>query len=117
MSDMKVRLIDPKLYYLSLLSKIYNKFIYFTLLRFNYFIIILNYTYFFYLFNCLKDSILFRMNTLSEFTAINYQGSLYEFELIYIILSYKFNIRFILKLYTKKEDLVLSLSNLYININ
>jgi NADH:ubiquinone oxidoreductase subunit C len=57
------------------------------------------------------------MNTLCDLTAINNQGSLYEFELIYITLSYKFNIRFILKLYIKKEDLILSLSNLYINAN
>jgi len=117
MNEIKELLIDLKLYYFFLLIKIYNRFINFTIFKFNNIINTLNaftYSYFFY---CLKSSIIFRMDTLSDLTTINYQGSLYEFELVYITLSYKYNIRFISKLYIKKEDLILSLSNIYINSN
>ena len=58
-----------------------------------------------------------KMDTLSDFTLIHNINFINEFELVYILLSYKLNTRLILKMYVKKEDLVISLSNIYLNAN
>jgi NADH:ubiquinone oxidoreductase subunit C len=58
---------------------------------------------------------LFRAHSLSELTAINYPEYFFNFELIYIFLSYKLNLRFLFKLSIVKESLVLSLSNFFFN--
>jgi hypothetical protein len=40
-----------------------------------------------------------------------------EFELLYVGLCYKYNFRFFFKLFINKEDLLISLNNIYDDIN
>src|SRR5688500_18811955 len=112
MNDMKERLIDLNYYYIYI-NRIYNKFIYSIIIKYNCLFLILNYILYINLFNSIKYSNVLKMNTLSDFTVINHIDNIYDFELIYIVLSYKL----IIKLFCKKEDLIISLSNIYINAN
>jgi len=116
MNDMKERLIDLNYYYIYI-NRIYNKFIYSIIIKYNCLFLILNYILYINLFNSIKYSNVLKMNTLSDFTVINHIDNIYDFELIYIVLSYKLNLRLIIKLFCKKEDLIISLSNIYINAN
>ena len=116
MNDMKVRLIDLNYYYMYI-NRIYNKFIYSIIVKFNSLFLILNNILYINFFNSIKNSNILKMSTLSDFTVINHIDNIYDFELIYVVLSYKLNFRLILKLFCKKEDLIISLSNIYINAN
>lgn len=116
MNDMKERLIDLN-YNLKLINKIYNKFIYFIIMKYDYLLIILNnilYTIYFYM---MKISSIFKMHTLSDLTIIDNIDNTFQFELIYITLSYKLNLRLFSKLYSNKEDLIISINNIYKNAN
>ena len=117
MNDMKELWIDLNFYYISIWSKLYIKFIYLIIAKFNNFIFLLNISFYFILFSTIKYIDLFRMHSLSELTAINYPEYFFNFELIYIFISYKLNLRFLLKLNIAKEFLVLSLSNFFFNAN
>lgn len=117
MNDMKELWIDLNFYYISIWSKLYIKFIYLIITKFNNFVFLLNISFYFILFSIIKYIDLFRAHSLSELTAINYPEYFFNFELIYIFLSYKLNLRFLFKLSIVKESLVLSLSNFFFNAN
>src|SRR6185295_16626680 len=117
MNDMKELWIDLNFYYISIWSKLYIKFIYLIIAKFNNFIFLLNISFYFILFSTIKYIDVFRMHSLSDLTAINYPEYFFNFELIYIFISYKLNLRFLLKLNIAKEFLVLSLSNFFFNAN
>lgn len=116
MNDMKEHLIDLNYIYL-ILNKIYNKFIYFIIIKPSYIINLLSIFNYFIYFICLKESSILKINVLSDLTIVHYPDSLYEFELIYIMLSYKLTLRLLSILYIKKEDLIISLSSLFNNAN
>jgi len=63
----------------------------------------------------IKNSNLYQMKTLSDLTIMHELDNKKEFELIYVTLSYKLNYRFFSFLICNKEDLILSLSNIYLN--
>ena len=95
----------------------YLKYIYILIMKYNIILFFLSNFYYFIFFSILRDIELFRINTLSELTAVNYPEFFYNFQLIYIFLSYKLNFRFIYILNIVKESLILSLSKLFINAN
>jgi NADH:ubiquinone oxidoreductase subunit C len=65
----------------------------------------------------LKNFMVFKFVTLSDFTAINYPDFFKSLELNYFFLSYKLVYKYNLKLFLNKEDLILSLINIYANSN
>lgn len=91
--------------------------IYLLITKFNNFIFLLNISLYFLLFSIIKYIDIFRIQSLSELTAINYPDFFYSFKLIYIFLSYKLNLRVLLILNIVKESLILSLSNFFYNAN
>lgn len=117
MNDMKELWIDLNYFYITTWSKIYIKYIYILITKFNNFIFLLNTYFYFILFSKIKLIEIFRIQSLSELTAINYPEYFYSFQILYIILSYKLNLRLLLKLNIIKEALVLSLSNIFLNAN
>jgi NADH:ubiquinone oxidoreductase subunit C len=64
-----------------------------------------------------KDLLIFKYQTLSDLTAVNYTDALKSLELNYFFLSYKLNFKYNLKLYINKEDLILSIMSIYQNAN
>lgn len=64
-----------------------------------------------------KDLLIFKYQTLSDLTAVNYTDALKSLELNYFFLSYKLNFKYNLKLYINKEDLILSIMPIYQNAN
>lgn len=118
MNDMKEHLIDLKFFnYINILFKLFSKKncfnlknninyikIYTTNIDYN---IILNF----------KDLLLFKYQTLSDITAINYPDYVKSLELNYFFLSYKLSSRYNLKFFLNKEDLILSLMEIYQNAN
>lgn len=74
----------------------------------------LNIYYYFYLFIILKNHILMKINTIIDIVATHYPDNSYgTFELLYVIVCYKLNQRFFFKLTIKKENLLVSLNNLF----
>ena len=65
----------------------------------------------------LKDVILFKYQTLSDLTALNYPDLFKSLELNYFFWSYKLCSRYALNYFLNKEDLVLSLIDIYANSN
>lgn len=67
-----------------------------------------------FLFNILNSSIVLKIKSIIDIVATHYPDNLNsEFELLYVSLNYKLNLRFFLKLFIKKEDLMVSISNIY----
>lgn len=64
-----------------------------------------------------KDLLILRFKTLSDLTAVNYPDYAKSIELNYFFLSYKLNLRYNLKHFLNKEDLILSLMDIYLNAN
>jgi len=65
----------------------------------------------------IKFSTLLQMVTLSDLIMLHDLDTKKEFELIYITLSYKLNYRFFSVLLCQRDDLIISLSNIYNNAN
>lgn len=101
-------------YFVIYFKKIFkNMFISYLIKKKNIFFF-LNTYYYYYLFLILKHHILIKINTVIDIVATHYpDNSFSTFELLYIIICYKFNKRFFLKLFMKKEDLLISLNNLF----
>jgi NADH:ubiquinone oxidoreductase subunit C len=72
--------------------------------------------YFANLFN-FKNLSLFKFVTLSDYSALHYPGALNEFEVNYLLLSYRLNFKCFLRLFINKDDLVLSINEIYANAN
>jgi NADH-quinone oxidoreductase subunit C len=114
---MRGRLIDHNFNYLNILLKLFGlKYCFnfkhqinlmkISVIDINY-NIILNY----------KDLAVFRYKTLSDITAVNYPGLAKSLELNYYFWSYKLFSKYNLKYFLNKEDLVLSIMNIYSNAN
>lgn len=65
----------------------------------------------------LAEVLIFKYKTLRDLTVVNYPGFFKELELHYFFLSYKLNIKLSLKNYINKEDLVMTLIDIYQNSN
>ena len=86
-------------------------------LRKDKFILLLNNINYYIFFKILKFSSLFKLETLSDLTVSHYPDNVFEYELNYFLLSYKLNFRVWSKLYFRKDSLIVSLIELYINAN
>lgn len=118
MNEMKVRSTDLNfLNYINELMKVfvtkdcfniknYKNYIKISIANFNY-NMIMN----------LKDLITFKYQTLNDITAVNYPDLVKSLELNYFFWSYKLTSRYTLKYFLNKEDLVLSLIEIYANAN
>src|SRR6516164_1517279 len=76
---------------------------------------ILNIFYYYNFFIGFKESMVLNCQSLVDFTCLHYFDLINEMELNYFILSYKLNFRFIVRLMSKKENLIISLSKLFFN--
>lgn len=121
MNDMKEHLIDLNLNfisYLHILVELLNfKFIYSLFFKFFQLVCVLHQiSYYINILN-FKDFSLFKFLTLSDYSALHYLGFINEFELNYLLLSYRLNFKCFLRLFIKKDDLVLSINEIYSNAN
>lgn len=112
MSDIKVLWIDLN-FIINYFFIIFKNFINLFTLKKKHFFFNVNKFYYYFFFKILKFNSILKTNSLSDIISIHYPGELYEFELIYIFISYKLNFRFFFKLFFKKEDLILSLNKLF----
>jgi hypothetical protein len=93
-----------------ILNNLYSSF----LIKKKRFFFFLNTYLYFYFFSILNSNIILKIKTIIDIVATHYPNNLdNEFEFLYVNLNYKLNLRFFLKLLIKKEDLMISLSNLY----
>jgi hypothetical protein len=74
----------------------------------------LNIFLYFFLFSILNSNTTFRIMSIIDIVALHFPSNLEnEFEFLYVNLNYSFNLRFFYKILIKKEDLMISISNLY----
>lgn len=78
-----------------------------------FFFFLTSYLYFF-LFNILNSNIILKIISIIDIVAVHFPDNIEnEFEFLYVNLDYKLNSRFFFKILTKKENLMVSISNLY----
>jgi hypothetical protein len=74
----------------------------------------LNIFLYFFLFSILNSNTILKIMSIIDIVALHFPSNLEnEFEFLYVNLNYILNLRFFLKLLIKKEDLMISISNLY----
>lgn len=113
MSDTVVHWIDNS-YVMFLFKIILNSMYDFFLVKKKNFFFFLNTFLYFYLLSILNSNMIFKINTIIDIVATHYPDNLEnEFELLYVNLNYKLNLRFFLKLLIKKENLIISINNLF----
>jgi NADH:ubiquinone oxidoreductase subunit C len=100
---------------LNIINSFYIKYIILGILKYTCIVLLLNIFFYYKFFIDLKNSMILNFESLTDFTCLHYPDILNEMELNYFILSYKLNIRFILKIFLKKEDLIISLNKIFLN--
>jgi hypothetical protein len=118
MNDMKVLLIEINMmnnFILNIVNFFYLKYMILSILKYTCIVLLLNIFFYYSFFIDLKNSMILNFESLTDFTSSHYPDILNEIELNYFILSYKLNLRFILKLFLKKEDLIISLNKIFLN--
>jgi NADH-quinone oxidoreductase subunit C len=118
MNDMKEHLIDLNFfnYIYIIFSIIFNKFVFNINMQNNQINIFkknMNYNSFLNI----KEFNLLRFQTLRDLTVVNYPGLLKELELHYFFISYKLFYKSSLKFFIYKEDLIISLVDIFLNSN
>jgi hypothetical protein len=73
----------------------------------------LNIFLYFFLFSILNSNTILKIMSIIDIVALHFPSNENEFEFLYVNLNYSLNLRFFLKLLLKKEDLMISISNLY----
>lgn len=74
----------------------------------------LNIFLYFFLFSILNSNTIFKIMSIIDIVALHFPSNLEnEFEFLYVNLNYSLNLRSFLKILIKKEDLMISISNLY----
>jgi NADH:ubiquinone oxidoreductase subunit C len=101
---------------LSLTSNLYVKYVASSISKPTCLILLLNMLYYYRAFIGLKNSIALNFESLVDFSALHYPDILNEIELAYFILSYKLSQRLFLKIFIKKEDLIISLNKIFYSI-
>jgi len=101
---------------LSLVSKLHIKYVISSVSKPSCLVLLLNIFYYYKIFIGLKNAMVLSFESLVDFSALHYPDILNEIELVYFILSYKLSQRFFLKLFIKKEDLILSLNKIFYSI-
>jgi len=116
MSDLK-ELWTGHSYIISFFKEIFKAFISFLLIKKKYIFFFLNINYYFYLLYLLSYNSIISMGTIIDIVATHYPGFDNEFELLYVGLCHNINLRFFFKLFQRKENLLISLSNLFNSAN
>ena len=74
----------------------------------------LNIFFYFFLFSILNSNTVFRIISIIDIVALHFPSNLEkEFEFLYVNVNYILNLRYFFKILIKKEDLMISISNLY----
>jgi NADH:ubiquinone oxidoreductase subunit C len=95
-------------------KNIFNNLYDFYLIKKKKFFFFINTFLYFFLFNILSSNIILKIKSIIDIVAIHYPDNIdNEFEFLYVNINYKLNLRFFFKLFIKKEDLMISISNLY----
>lgn len=78
------------------------------------FFFFINTFYYFYLFIILSKNIILKIDTIIDIVATHYPDNMdNEFELLYVNILKSLNLRFFFKLFIKKENLVISISQFF----
>lgn len=97
-----------------LFQKLFLKMIDLFLIKKRNYLFFLNNSFYIFLYSILNKNLLFKINSLIDIAAIHYYDNIEnEFELLFVNISYKLNLRYFFKILMKKENLMISLSSLY----
>lgn len=102
-------------YIYSFVNAFYIKYLISSIMKHTCIVLLLNLFYYYNFFIDLKNSMILNCESLSDFTGLHYPDIVNEIELNYFIISYELNYRFNLKIFIKKEDLVISLNKIFNN--
>lgn len=102
---------------LNFVNVFYIKYIVCSILKYTCIVLILNIFYYYNFFIDLKNSMLLSFESLSDFTGVHYPDITNEMEINYFITSYELSYRFFLKIFIKREGLVISLNKIFKNAN
>jgi NADH:ubiquinone oxidoreductase subunit C len=116
MSGLKVHWIELN-YLILILFVLFKKFFVSYIIKKEKFFFFLDIFNYFFSFNFIQNNNIVKINTIIDMSATHYIDHENEFELLYVGLCYKYNFRFFLKIFSSKEDLLISLNNIYDNIN
>lgn len=113
MNDFVVLWIGNNQYIIFLNNVFKNMYEYF-LVKKNRIFFSLNILLYFFLFSILNSNTIFRIISIIDIVASHFPSNVEnEFEFLYVNLNYSLNLRSFLKILIKKEDLMISISNLY----
>lgn len=113
MSDLEVLWIENNYVWLLFNKFLNNMYNIFLVKKKNIFFFLNIYLYFF-LFSILNSNLIIKINTIIDIVATHYpDNSKNEFELLYVNLNYKLNLRFFLKILTNKENLIVSINEFF----
>lgn len=84
-----------------------------SILRSNNLVLITQNQFFYPLIYFLKKNLFFRFLTLTDVSAVDYNQQLNRFEMNYILLSIKFNLRIIVRMKICEQTIVQSLNTLF----
>jgi len=101
--------------YILILFKIYLSNMYdFYLIKKKNLYFFLDINFYFYLFSFLNSNLIVKINSIIDIIATHYPDNFSnEFELLYVNINYKLNFRFFLKTLINKENLIISLNNIF----
>jgi len=113
MSDFVAHWIENN-YYILFLNNIFENMYEFFLLKKRKIFFSLNIFLYFFLFSILNSNTTLRIMSIIDIVALHFPSNLEnEFEFLYVNLNYNLNLRFFYKILIRKEDLMISISNLY----
>jgi NADH:ubiquinone oxidoreductase subunit C len=113
MSDLEALWIENN-YVLLLFRQILNNMYNIFLIKKNNIYFFLNIYLYFFLFSILNSNLIIKVNTIIDIVATHYpDNSKNEFELLYVNLNYKLNLRFFLKILINKENLIVSINEIF----
>lgn len=108
-----------KMYFfaVNLINLFFSKYLICFIIKYACAILILNILFYYNFFINLKNLMVFNFKSLIDLTASHFPDLLNEFELNYCLLSYKLGLRLFSRILAKKEDLIISLNNLFSSAN
>jgi NADH:ubiquinone oxidoreductase subunit C len=113
MSDLEEPWTDIKSYLL-LFSILLNNMLSFSLIKKKNLLFSLSTEYYFFLFFIFLSNFFLKITSVIDLTATHYIDNITkDFELLYVNIFYKLNFRFFFKIFLKKEDLIVSISELF----
>lgn len=101
----------------NLIDLFFSKYLICFIIKYACVILVLNILFYYNFFINLKNLMVFNFKSLIDLTASHYPDLLNEFELNYCLLSYKLGLRLFSRLLAKKEDLIISLNNIFSSAN